>query len=144
MPSTRSEESTDGRRALPAVPGQAIPAWEPPASVPTGPPDSFEERVRLSMRVVVLLDRWGPPGDNGSARRETTQQGLAETLSVTQGALSKVLNRLRAAEVVVADRRHVNGVDRRVRVYSLTRDGERMAREVRERFGLPSPRPWAP
>jgi len=118
------------------------PTWTPPASVPTGVPDSLEERVRLALRVVVLLDRWGPPGDNGSARWEATQQGLAESLSVTQGALSKVLSRLTAADVVTSDPRHVRGMARRVRVYSLTRDGEAMARDIRERFGLSSPRPW--
>lgn len=143
-PSSTAGASSDGPPAVLTVPGEPSPSWEPPPSVPVGPPDSFEERVRLSIRVVVLLDRWGPAGHNGSARREMTQQGLAETLSVTQGALSKVLSRLLAADVVVADRRHVKGVDRRVRVYSLTRDGEAMAREIRERFGLPPPRPWGP
>jgi hypothetical protein len=126
-----------------SFPGESYPPpWEPPSTVPAGLPGSFEERVRLSIKVVVLLDHWGPPDDNGSARREMTQQGLAETLSVTQGAISKVLNRLVAADVVRADRRHVAGLARRVRVYSLTRDGETLAREIRSQFGLPSPRPW--
>jgi DNA-binding PadR family transcriptional regulator len=126
-----------------SFPGQSSPPpWEPPSTVPAGLPGSFEERVRLSIKVVVLLDHWGPPDNNGSARREMTQQGLAETLSVTQGAISKVLIRLAAADVVRTNRRHVAGLARRVRVYSLTRDGERLAREIRSQFGLPSPRPW--
>jgi hypothetical protein len=126
-----------------SFPGEnSPPPWEPPSTVPAGLPGSFEERVRLSIKVVVILDHWRPTDNNGSARREMTQQGLAVTLSVTQGAISKVLNRLVAADMVRTDRRHVAGLARRVRVYSLTRDGETLAREIRGRFGLPSPRPW--
>lgn len=142
MPPNPVPRSGQSNPAL-SFPGESSPpSWEPPSTVPVGLPGSFEERVRLSIKVVVLLDHWGPPNDNGSARREMTQQGLAETLSVTQGALSKVLSRLVAAETVRTDRRHVAGLARRVRVYSLTRDGEMLAREIRDRFGLPSPRPW--
>jgi hypothetical protein len=142
MSSNPVPRSREAHPALSFPAESSPPPWEPPSTVPAGLPGSFEERVRLSIRVVVLLDHWGPPGDNGSSRRETTQQGLAEALAVTQGALSKVLNRLVAAGMVRTDRRHVAGLSRRVRVYSLTRDGETLAREIRGRFGLPSPRPW--
>jgi DNA-binding MarR family transcriptional regulator len=89
------------------------------------------------LRVVVALGDAGPPGDNGSARRGSTQQGLAERLGVTQGAVSKVLSRMMAADVVREDRRHVSGLDRRVRVYSLTVVGQELEREIRDHFGLP-------
>lgn len=116
--------------------GPLLPAWEPPTSVTKGPPGSIEDSVRLSLRIVIQLGRIGPPGDNGDARSESTQQGLAQALSVTQGAVSKVLSRLVAAEVVGHERHHVLGLDRRVQVYFLTRRGEELAREIRERFGL--------
>lgn len=113
----------------------AIPA-PGPGSGPTQPGD---ERVRLALRVVVFLDRLGPPNDGGAAAPESTQQGIAVALSATQGAVSKVLDRLVAASIVVQDRRHVRGRDRRVRVYYLSRAGVGLAREVEQRFGLPSP-----
>jgi len=116
-----------------------VPAWEPPPTVPSGPPNSKDAAVRLSLRLVVQLSRWGPPADGGVARLESTQQGLAQDLSTTQGAVSKVLARLVAAEIVRPERRHVRGVERQIRVYYLTAMGEALAREVRERFGLAPP-----
>ena len=123
--------------AIPATDSVTGPAWNPPLSLAGGLPRSREEQVRLSLRVVVHLDRIGPPGNDGGARREATQLGMAEVLSVTQGAVSKVLRRLVAAEVVGEETHHVRGLDRRVRVYFLTRPGGTLAREIRERFGLP-------
>ena len=142
MPSTPARGPAEGRPAGSAVPAAFEATWEPPTSVSPGASNPLGDQVRLSLKLVVLLDRWGSPGDNGSAPREMTQQGLAEALSVTQGALSKVLGRLAAADMVIAERRHVRGIARRIHVYSLTRDGRAIAREIRERFGLPSPRPW--
>ena len=116
-----------------------LPAWEPPPSVAARSPPSHQETVRLSLRLVVQLGRWRLPPDGGTARWESTQQGLAQSLSVTQGAVSKVLARLVAAEVVRQERRHVHGVDRRVRVYYLSPQGEGLALEIRQRFGLGAP-----
>jgi DNA-binding MarR family transcriptional regulator len=117
----------------------SVAAWEPPLSVDAGPPSPKEATVRLALRVVVELARRPPPADGGTAQWQSTQQGLAEQLSVTQGAVSKVLARLVAAEVATQERRHVYGVTRRVRVYFLTRQGEELAREIRGRFGLTTP-----
>jgi len=115
-----------------------MPAWEPPPAVVDGIPSSRQETVRLSLRIVVQLDRWRPPSDGGSARWESTQQGLAARLSATQGAVSKVLSRLVAADVVYGGLRHVHGLDRRTRVYYLTAQGAGLAREIEQRFGLPT------
>jgi DNA-binding MarR family transcriptional regulator len=127
----------------PATNPSPFPAWEPPLPVVSGTPGSNEERIRLSLRIVVLLGRIGPPGEDGVAKPEATQQGIAAVLGVTQGAVSKVLRRLVAAEVVRQERHHVRGQDRRVRIYFLTRRGEGLEREIRERFELPSQFPPA-
>ena len=110
----------------------------PAPGVGSGPSQPNDERVQLALRVVVFLGRLGPPNNGGTARWESTQRGLAQQLSVTQGAVSKVLARLVAAEVVQRERRHVHGAPRRVKVYFLTRQGEVLAREIGQRFG------WAP
>ncbi|MGP8136209.1 MAG: hypothetical protein ACLQD8_08885 [Thermoplasmata archaeon] len=62
---------------------------------------------------------------------------MAASLGATQGAVSKVLARLQAVGVVGRERRHVQGKDRRVRVYSLTPKGEELAKAIRDRFRLP-------
>ena len=123
-----------------AVPGDGstpMPVWDPPPPVDTRLIGPNAESVRLALRVVVQLDRLGPPGPDGTAGPEATQDGLAESLGVTQGAVSKVLARLVAVEVVSHERRHVRGRDRRVRVYFLSREGEGLAHEIERRFGLP-------
>ena len=123
-----------------AVPGDGstpVPVWEPPPSVDTSLTGANADSVRLALRVVVQLDRLGPPGPDGTAGPEATQDGLAESLGVTQGAVSKVLARLVAVDVVSHERRHVRGRDRRVRVYFLSREGEGLAHEIERRFGLP-------
>jgi len=127
-----------------AVPGDGstpVPVWEPPRSVDDRITGANAESVRLALRVVVQLDRLGLPGPDGTARPEATQDGLAGTLGVTQGAVSKVLARLIAVNVVAQERRHVRGRGRRVRVYYLSREGVGLAREIEQRFGLlPPPR----
>jgi hypothetical protein len=142
MVTPSSGGATDGPGPTYAVPGDGstpVPVWEPPPSVDARLTGANADSVRLALRVVVQLDRLGPPGPDGSARPEATQDGLASNLGVTQGAVSKVLARLVAAEVVRQERRHVHGVDRRVRVYYLTPQGEGLALEIRQRFGLGPP-----
>lgn len=127
-----------------AVPGDGstpVPVWEPPPAVDDRHAGANADSVRLALRVVVQLDRLGPPGPDGSARPEATQDGLAGTLGVTQGAVSKVLARLMAVNMVVQERRHVRGRDRRVRVYFLSSEGEGLAREIEQRFGIAGPAP---
>ena len=55
---------------------------------------------------------------------------MARGLSATQGAVSKVLRRLTAADVVRPQRRHVPGRSRRVKVYLLTFRGDELVREI--------------
>lgn len=125
-----------------AVPGDGatpVPVWEPPPLTDGRAAGANAESVRLALRVVVQLDRLGPPGPDGTARPEATQDGLAGSLGVTQGAVSKVLARLVAVNIVAQERRHVRGRDRRVRVYFLSSEGEGLAHEIEQRFGLATP-----
>jgi len=122
-----------------AVPGEGltpVPLWEPPSTIGAGATETSADGVRLALRLVVQLDRLGGLGPDGEGRLEATQEGLAEALQVTQGAVSKVLARLVAVEVVGAERRHVRGRPRRVQVYYLSPQGRGLAREIELRFGL--------
>jgi len=97
--------------------------------------DPKQLEIRLALRVVVHLAQVGPL--EFTARPESTQQGIAESLRVTQGAVSKVLRRLSAADVVQHERHHVWTRKRRMQAYSLTPRGLELARRCKER--LPEP-----
>ena len=123
-----------------------IPGARPEVGRPSdGPrPASASETITLSRRIVVHLFGLGRAGVDAPGRPEATQQGICAALSAEQSAVSKVLRRLVAAEVVEVARRHVRGRDRRVYVYALTRRGELLAHELRSRAlapggGLPDP-----
>ncbi len=90
--------------------------------------------IRLSLRIIAHLAQVGPPGSDDVARPESTQQGIARALSVTQGAVSKILVPLVAVEFVRRERRHVRGQSRRVNVYFLTVRGDSLAKEVLAKF----------
>ena len=135
-PTSPASESFRESFVLPATAPTHPPAWEPLVTGPAAGPDPLEERVRLALRVVVHLHRFTLPSDGGVAPPELTQEGVALTLSVTQGAVSKVLRRLVAADAVGHERRHVPRRNRRVRVYYLLPRGQLLAREIEERFGV--------
>lgn len=110
--------------------GSAATSWDPPAGMLRRVPTERREQVRLSLRIVIHLFWFGPQRPDDIAQPGATQQGLADALGATQGAVSKVLRRLVAANVVRSDRRHVRGRDRRVRAYSLSPRGEALARQI--------------
>jgi DNA-binding PadR family transcriptional regulator len=97
------------------------------------------EGVGLARRVITHLSQLGHLGPDDVAPVGFTQQGMAAALQVRQGTLVKVLQRLRAANVVTVDRRHVSGLDRRLLIYRLTALGESVARDMRHPG--PDPRP---
>jgi DNA-binding PadR family transcriptional regulator len=97
------------------------------------------EGVGLARRVITHLSRLGRIGPDDVAPVGFTQQGMAAALEVRQGTLVKVLQRLRAADVLTVDRRHVSGVDRRLNVYRLTSLGESIAQDLRHRPRGPQP-----
>lgn len=98
--------------------------------------EPIDEQTQLSLRIVAHLARVGPPDENGVGRPGSTQEGMAETLAVTQGAVSKVLQKLLAVDLVRRELHHVPGRVRRVEVYALTRRGELMLEEMRARLTL--------
>jgi hypothetical protein len=98
------------------------------------PPEPGLEQARLALRLVVHLAHVGPPPPDDTVSPESTQQGMASRLGATQGAISKVLRRLVAADVVRHARHHVRGQNRRMRAYFLTPRGFDIARRCRDRF----------
>ncbi|MCI4360612.1 MAG: helix-turn-helix transcriptional regulator [Thermoplasmata archaeon] len=75
--------------------------------------------LRLSQRVLQHLARNG-----GSVLGDSvTQRGIQSSLGVTQGALSSVLRRLEDGGAIASEKAHVQGRDRRVKVYVLTPRG---------------------
>jgi DNA-binding MarR family transcriptional regulator len=96
--------------------------------------------------VILHLSRLGRIGPDDIAPIGFTQEGIAAALNVRQGTLVKVLQRLKAAEVLTVDRRHVSGVDRRRYVYRLTALGESVARDLRHPTAtappVGRPNPW--
>lgn len=103
---------------------------------PAAPPD----RLRLSQRIILHVASQGTllPGD--VAPRALCQAGIGEALGVPQAGLAAVLRRLEAADVLVGERGHVRGQDRRLKVYRLTSRGRELATELRRR-GPPKSRP---
>ncbi len=89
--------------------------------------------IGLAARVILHLARLGRIGVNDVAGVEFTQQGMAAALGVRQGSLVKVLQRLRAGDVVSMERRYVAGADRHLKVYRLTALGESTARNLQRR-----------
>jgi DNA-binding MarR family transcriptional regulator len=91
------------------------------------------DQVRLSERIILSLAREGRLPPLGSVPVGRTQGGLAAAFAASQSSVSKVLARLVAAGVVEASRRFVQGDGRRLKVYELSRLGERLAREIAAR-----------
>ena len=89
------------------------------------------EGLRVSQRIVLHLARQGALHDNDVATVGYTQAGMANALGVRQNALTNVLTRLMAAQILRVELRHVSGQPRRLKVYSLTNRGEALARDLR-------------
>ncbi len=102
---------------------------EPSSLAPPAGPGG--EGLTLARQVILHLARVGRVGAEDVAPLGSTQQGMVAALHVRQGSLVRVLQRLRAANVVEVDRRHVAGVPRRLLVYRLTSLGESIARDLR-------------
>jgi len=89
------------------------------------------------MRVLVHLAYQPPVIIEESPNDRRTQWGMARDLSTTQGAVSKVLDRLGAVGAVQYHPGRVLGRWRRQRIYELTTTGFDLAMRIRRRFRLP-------
>jgi DNA-binding MarR family transcriptional regulator len=94
--------------------------------------------VLLSQRVILHVYSQGnlPPG--AVAPPGLCQSGIGEALGITQGGLAAVLRRLEAAGILTVERGHVQGRDRRLKIYRLSSRGLEVAQELR---GRPPRRP---
>ncbi len=91
------------------------------------------ELLDASERIIIHLAAQGSLRSDEVATASFTQAGIQQVLAMSQGSTSNALRRLELAEVVQHDVRHVRGVRRRVRVYTLTGRGYALARELRGR-----------
>jgi DNA-binding MarR family transcriptional regulator len=127
-----------GPAAAPHAPSDPASSAAPsPAAVAPAVPKTSTD-ADTAGRVIVHLARLGRLGNDEVGRTGFTQMGIGKALDVRQGTLTKVLTRLEAAEVVVVDRRHVQGAPRRLNVYRLTALGESVARDLRRRSMIPA------
>ncbi|HEY6237649.1 MAG TPA: MarR family winged helix-turn-helix transcriptional regulator [Thermoplasmata archaeon] len=101
-----------------------------PASGRSVPPT---ETLRLSQRVILHVYALGtvPPGE--TAPSGLCQAGIVEALGIPQAGLAAVLRRLEAAGILMTERGHVRGHERRLKVYRLSARGLEVARELRTR-----------
>jgi hypothetical protein len=112
---------------LPETGASGAPAERPG---PAGVGASLDESRRLSERILIHLLWYGRRGDEGAARFEASQQGMARALGSGQNTISKALSRLIDAGAVRVEVQHVPGAPRRVKTYSLTSRGEAVARSL--------------
>jgi DNA-binding MarR family transcriptional regulator len=115
--------------------------WEPGNSEPS-PPDPASgpasqtragtiDEVRLSRRVVFHLLDQPRHAEGESVSPSITQAGMVEELGSTQSAIGKALRKLVIAGMIEVRLSHVSGRDRRLKAYSLSPQGYRLARELR-------------
>ena len=112
---------------VPPVPGDGTRTEPPPSPAPAQPPTDSRS---ISREIVLHLYRLGRVLPDELATSSRTQRGLGEELGVPQNVLSNVVRRLEAAGVLTSRVEHVQGRDRRVKVYYLTTAGERLARSL--------------
>jgi DNA-binding MarR family transcriptional regulator len=119
---------------VPSADGVAPHSYPPASGAPPNPGVRVSsDQIRLSERILIVLAREGRLGEDSPVRSVRTQAGLVGALGSSQSAVSKVLRRLVAAELLTEERRHVPGSSQRLKVYTLTRRGELLAREVARR-----------
>jgi PKD repeat protein len=102
------------------------------ASVPTG---SAGPTLSMAEQILAHIYGLGRLEAGETAPVGFTQEGIAQVLGRPQNVFGKVLTRMEAAGLLVADVRHIQGGSRRRKVYRLTDRGEDAARQVRARLG---------
>jgi DNA-binding MarR family transcriptional regulator len=89
--------------------------------------------LRLSQRVILHVYAQGVQVTGGVAAAGLCQAGMVEALGIPQAGLAAVLRRLEAAGILIGERGHVRGHDRRLKVYRLSPRGVQLAQELRTR-----------
>lgn len=111
-------------------------------AAPAGPsPPSSEGKygsLRVSYRILLHVAHQGRVRPDDLPSRGLTQTGMIEALGIGQGILAGPLQRLVLAGALSVERGHARGVDRRVKVYTLTPLGERIVRDLEHRRKPPS------
>jgi DNA-binding MarR family transcriptional regulator len=118
-----------------------------PSAPPPGPDAaSADPPLSIAYRLILHIARQGRYGPDEVAPKGLSQAGMVEALGVTQGALVGFLQQFVAAGFLTVQREHVRGVDRRVKVYRLTPQGEAFVQEIRRRQAASTASartPWA-
>jgi DNA-binding MarR family transcriptional regulator len=93
------------------------------------------EELQISARILLHLAQQ-PRFERGAVvPAALTQAGIAESLGSTQAAVSNALRRLVRGGVMEVELAHVRQQWKRLKVYRLTPEGERLARHIREQMG---------
>jgi len=117
-------------RAEPEAPAAERRPPVPPARKRKGP---VPPGLRIPYRILLHVARQGRVGSNEVPPDSLSQAGMVEALGVRQGAVAAALQRLVAAELLEVERSHVQGGDRRLKVYRLSPRGEELVRDLRRR-----------
>ncbi|MCI4349896.1 MAG: hypothetical protein L3K15_00030 [Thermoplasmata archaeon] len=110
---------------------------EPSTTRRSTPPN---ETLRLSQRLILHIYSQGNLAPGEVAPPEVCQAGIGEALGIPQAGLAAVLRRLEAAGILVTERGHVRGHDRRLKIYRLSSRGLEVAKELRFRPRSPTHR----
>ncbi|HXQ95110.1 MAG TPA: hypothetical protein VN864_08110 [Thermoplasmata archaeon] len=121
---TVAEGMPPGESAAGRIPEVARPATEVPTTTPP-------ETLRLSHRLILHVHSQGIRPPSEIAPFALCQAGMVEAMGVPQAGLAAVLRRLEGAGILVGERAHVVGRDRRLKVYRLSSRGIELARELR-------------
>jgi DNA-binding MarR family transcriptional regulator len=92
--------------------------------------------LQISARILLHIARQPRVGREEVPPPSLTQAGIAEALGSTQASVSNALNRLVDGGAVEVERSYVQHRWIRLKTYRLTALGERLARQIRQRFGL--------
>jgi DNA-binding MarR family transcriptional regulator len=106
-----------------------------PLAEPASPRDASR---RLSEQILSHLYWYGRRDADGLVTAEASQAGIAQRLRVGQNSVSRALQRLVDAGAVTVQLQHLPGAPRRIKTYTLTRDGEALARRLRRDLGRPT------
>lgn len=88
-------------------------------------------KLSASSKILVHLLRFTGFADDAVAPPDITQKGIAAAAGITLTHISRVLKGEISKGLVSEKKAHVDGMDRRVKVYFLTREGMEKAKEIK-------------